>query len=211
MRKNLKKPVIGIINYGMGNLHSVQSAFDKVGYNTKIVNTASMLDSVDAVVLPGVGSFGKGINNLTNSSFIDSLYSNVLVKKKQFLGICLGMQLLASSSNEHGEHKGLDWIPGKVQKITPDDNGFIRLPHVGLNNIDVVSNSNLHKTDDTFYFVHSYHFLPNDKNVVLSTSYYGTDVVASIKKDNITAVQFHPEKSHNNGLNFLSNWCDGIC
>ena len=206
MRKNLKKPVIGIINYGMGNLHSVQSAFDKVGYNTKIVNTASMLDSVDAVVLPGVGSFGKGINNLTNSSFIDSLYSNVLVKKKQFLGICLGMQLLASSSNEHGEHKGLDWIPGKVQKITPDDNGFIRLPHVGWNNIDVVSNSNLHKTDDTFYFVHSYCVNVENNSLVSSFVQHGNNIPSSIGCENIYGVQFHPEKSQKNGLKLLTNF-----
>lgn len=206
-----KKPIIGIIEYGMGNIHSVQSALIHIGYETKVVNTASMLDFVDAIVLPGVGSYGEGIKNLKNSFFIDSLYSNVVAGEKHFLGICLGMQLLSSSGDEHGKHEGLGWVPGVMKKIVPDSNIPIRLPHVGWNNIDIMAESNLHKKNDTFYFVHNYHFLPDDRSVVLSTTYYGTNIVASIKKNNITAVQFHPEKSHNNGLNFLRNWCNDIC
>ncbi len=197
---------VTIIDYGMGNLRSVANAFIAIGAKVIISDSPQDLHNADYIVLPGVGSFSKGMKNLRDRGWIGVLEDEILVKKKPFLGVCLGMQLLATMGTEHGRHEGFGWIPGTVEKFT--DSG-LPVPHIGWNDVQFSNTKGLFTgLGDTqvFYFVHSYVFRPEDPTIISGRCFYGEDFVASIEADNIYAAQFHPEKSHKAGLTVLNNF-----
>ena len=200
---------IAIIDYEMGNLRSVANAFDAIGYGASIVQNPNDLSQFSHIVLPGVGAFGDGMKNLRSSGWIDVLEREIIEKRKPFLGICLGMQLLATMGTEHGLYEGLNWISGTVKKIESND-PQIRVPHVGWNDVLFLKKSGLYKdleNSQAFYFVHSYVFDVKDKSSVVSgLTSHGIEFISSIEKDNIYATQFHPEKSQKIGLKVLENF-----
>jgi len=194
-----------IIDYGMGNTASVKKAFNKLGAETLISADPKEIHLATHIVLPGVGAFPDGIRNLKEGGLAETLNKKILEEKIPFLGICLGMQLIAEKSFEFGAHDGLGWIKGDVRKL--EVNG-LRLPHVGWDNIEVSPDEQMFQgiTDFNFYFVHSYHLICGEKNVVTSVCQYGEKFLASLRKDNIWATQFHPEKSQTSGLRLLENF-----
>jgi len=207
--------MIGIIDYGMGNLRSVYNAFRSLGREATIANTPEQLRDARGIVLPGVGAFGDGMHNLREWGFVEELDAQVLRGGKPFLGLCLGMQLLATTGFEHGENSGLNWIQGKVERIKfPKGNEKLRIPHIGWNEVRFQKKDGLYAglgESQSFYFVHSFVFKPNDPSVVSGVCDYGVDLVASVEFDNIRATQFHPEKSHKAGLAVLHNWSEELC
>ncbi len=198
--------MIKIIDYGMGNLRSVQKAFEKLGYEAEITNDQDEILAARGVVLPGVGAFQDAMNNLREADLIDTI-KGVIAKGTPFLGICLGLHLLFSESEEFGKNRGLDIIEGKV-KAFPKGLG-LKVPHIGWNQLKIKGGSKLYQgleDDDFQYFVHSYYVEPADQGVIATTTDYGIEFVSSIVKDNIYAVQFHPEKSSDKGLQILNNF-----
>lgn len=198
--------MIAIIDYGMGNVASVQKALNFLNIKSIITNDHDVIRNSSSILLPGVGSFSQGMENLEQRGLVDLLTEEVLTTKKPFLGICLGMQLIFEKGNEPHECKGLGWIEGEVVKFELQN---LNVPHMGWNNIEV-KNDKYYKmlpTND-FYFIHSYHAVPTSKKDVSATVHYGFDVVASVQKDNIFATQFHPEKSQTAGLSILKNFFD---
>lgn len=200
--------LVGVVDTGIGNIQSVVNAFETIGASVHMIDRPAALEAVTHVVLPGVGAFAHGIGRLRERGFVPVLERVVLEQRKPFLGICLGMQLLATRSFEHGVHEGLGWIPGDVRRLTPSDSS-LRVPHVGWNDVRVVTpcafTRGLH-TEPTCYFVHSYHLVPQRREDVLAVCDYGGEVVAAVARDNIIGVQFHPEKSLRDGLHLLSNF-----
>lgn len=190
-----------IIDYEMGNVASVQKALNYLNIPNEITNNHEQISSADVIILPGVGSFEKGMQNLHRLNLIQVLTDQVIHRKKAFLGICLGMQLIATTGYEPVKTPGLNWIEGEVIKIP--QNGK-RIPHMGWNEITVVNDryfGNLPGRD--FYFIHSYHFKVSDRKLVSSIVNYTDTLVASVQKDNIFATQFHPEKSQKTGIALL--------
>lgn len=201
-----------IIDYGMGNLRSVANAFEAIGCIVAISTAPEDLRIADGIVLPGVGAFGDGMKNLQSTGWIDSLEKEVRQNRKPFLGICLGMQLLAATGTEFGVYKGLSWIPGIVKKL-PSENPKIRVPHIGWNEVHFKKKDGLYAgLGDTqaFYFVHSYMLVPENPTIVSGICSYGVNFVASIETENIFATQFHPEKSHKIGLAVLKNFLNQV-
>tara|TARA_Y100000034_G_C6890205_1_gene409390 strand:+ start:1163 stop:1765 length:603 start_codon:yes stop_codon:yes gene_type:complete len=199
--------MIVIIDYGLGNLSSVLNALNEIGEEAFISNRIEDIERADKIILPGVGAFNDGMKNLINLGLDKCLYEQVIIKKKKFLGICLGMQLIAEEGFENQNTKGLGWIKGSVKKL--EVNG-LKLPHIGWNNIQF-TNSKLFKEieqDTDVYFVHSFHFICNDKENIAATCSYGDTFTAAIQKGNIYATQFHPEKSHKHGLKILKNFIE---
>lgn len=202
-----------IVDYGMGNLQSVANAFRALGCLPTISQNPVDLRSADRIVLPGVGAFGDGMNGLRVKGWVEALDEEVRHKHKRFLGLCLGMQLLGTSSTEHGLHSGLDWIPGTVERIRSTD-ATIRVPHIGWNDVRIVLKSGLYSgmgDCQTFYFVHSYAFHPNDGAVMSGLCWHGMEFCASIERENIWATQYHPEKSQKAGLKVLRNFLETGC
>ena len=201
--------MVVIIDYGMGNTNSVLKAFRRINVDAFVSADPDSLHEATKIVLPGVGAFGKAMENLKKGGFIQSLNNNVLTKKKNFLGICLGMQLTAQMSSEMGENKGFSWLEdSSVSKFS--FNKDLKIPHIGWNEVYFNSANPLFKNiknGSDFYFVHSYHYNCADF-YVSSTCFYGYDFISSIHKGNIYAVQFHPEKSQEVGLQLLKNFCD---
>src|SRR3989338_251368 len=197
---------IVIINYRMGNVASVQKGFKKIGAETILSHEKNDIENADYLVLPGVGAFGDGMKNLKELGLIEILNNRVLHEKTPFLGICLGMQLLATTGYEFAETPGLGWIKGKVIKLSVPEK--FRLPHVGWDDIEIKRDTLLLQNipGQNFYFVHSYHLAPYDASVVTSICTYGQDLAATIEKGNIYATQFHPEKSQTSGLMVLKNF-----
>ena len=203
---------IAVINYGMGNLSSIFNALKAVGASPIVVFEAEKLEDVDGIVLPGVGAFSEGMKHLKERGWIERLEVEVIERKKPFLGICLGMQLLATYSMEYGRHDGLNWIPGSVE-LLKKRSLEIRLPHVGWNDVSLKQGSVLYNgigDFECFYFVHSFAFQPEESSVVTGTCEYGDEFVASIEKGNIMATQFHPEKSHHAGLAVMRNFIEAV-
>jgi len=196
--------MVAIIDYGMGNVASVQKALNFLKIDSCITADFDKIESATHIVLPGVGSFLQGMKNLKESGLADFLTEQVIDKKKKFLGVCLGMQLVAETSEEPYQNSGLGWVKGKVVKIEDTE---ISIPHMGWNNI-TVCNDTFYKDlpSKDFYFIHSYHFVPTLPAVIAATVNYGKDYVASIQQDNIFATQFHPEKSQLAGLNVLKSF-----
>lgn len=200
--------MIAIIDYGMGNLLSVKKAFEKVGFEARVVQDKEEIKQAEKLVLPGVGAFGDCIENLKRlglkSSIIDFINSG-----RPYLGICLGLQILFSESEEFGSKKGLDLIPGKVLRFPSDMK--LKIPHIGWNSISIRERAPvLEKIADGtyFYFVHSYYVVPEDDAVVSTTTEYGITFVSGLWKENIYAFQFHPEKSQASGLRILKAFGD---
>ncbi len=201
--------MIVVISYGMGNAGSVAHALDYLGGDYVISGDRNDLKTADAVIFPGVGSFPAAMENLKQLDLLEELHRQVMVNRKPFFGICLGMQLLASDSTEGGHHTGLGWIDGHVTTLAGRG---LRVPHVGWNNVQLTQQSVLFERIDSpahFYFDHSFH-LQCDRSLCLATSEFGETLTAAIQQDNIFATQFHPEKSQRNGLKMLRNFLDYI-
>ncbi|GAB6136831.1 imidazole glycerol phosphate synthase subunit HisH [Halanaerobaculum tunisiense] len=198
--------MIKIIDYGMGNLKNVAKGFAQVGYEAEITRDPQEILSAEGVVLPGVGAFGDAMDNLQKLKLVEPL-QEVVKQGTPLLGICLGLQLLFTTSEEFGSTKGLDIISGQVKKF-PADLG-LKIPHIGWNQLELNQETKLYnKLDDGIfqYFVHSYYVKPEDEEVIATTTDYGMEFVSSIAQDNIYAVQFHPEKSSQDGLQILKNF-----
>ena len=204
---------VAIVDYGAGNLRSAEKALAAAaGESARVIVTADpdAVRKADRVVLPGVGAFAdckRGLDALPG--MVEALEQAVLKQGKPFLGICVGMQLMASVGVEFGEHKGLDWIKGKVVVLDPADPA-LRIPQMGWNNLQLTEVAHpalsATKSGDHAYFVHSYHFVAERLQDVLATVEYGGPVTAIIGRDNLLGVQFHPEKSQQAGLNFLASF-----
>jgi len=203
--------MIAIVDYGMGNLRSVQKGFERVGCAAVVTADPNVVLEADRIVLPGVGAFPDCMRNLEEGGFIEPLL-RVIREGRPFLGICLGLQLLFTESDEFGTHRGLDVIPGRVVRF-PDgmaEGGEkLKIPHMGWNQLAVSRRPPLLAGIDegsNFYFVHSFHVVPEDTAVVATTTSYGIDFCSAVWKDNIVATQFHPEKSQEKGLRILKNF-----
>lgn len=191
----------------MGNVGSVKNAFASLGEEAVISRSPEVIESASHIVLPGVGSFKKGMENLREFGLVNVLRKEVLDKKKLFLGLCLGMQLLSDEGDEGGATSGLGWISGKVKKLSADGDK-LKIPHVGWNDVLPKKESKLFDgvSNNVFYFVHSFHFIPKDSSVVAGTTEYGESIVSAVEKENIFGAQFHPEKSQSVGLDFFNNF-----
>ncbi|MAJ43842.1 MAG: imidazole glycerol phosphate synthase subunit HisH [Candidatus Marinimicrobia bacterium] len=201
-------PKIVIIDYGMGNLRSVQKKFNKVNVNIEVSNDPNTIFEADKLILPGVGHFANGIEKLKEYGIWDTLNRKVLIDKTPILGICLGMQLMAKQSEE-GNVKGLGWFDAEIIKFRVNDKLKYKVPHMGWNNILINKESYILKgvsETNMFYFVHSFHINCNNKEDILTTTKYEYNFTSSIKKNNIYGTQFHPEKSHDCGQQILSNF-----
>lgn len=199
--------MIVVVDYGLGNLFSVAKAFEMVGAQVKISSDPEEIKQAERLVLPGIGAFGDGIDYLSKNGLDKILSTEVMVNKKPFLGICLGMQLLADIGYEYGEHKGLSWVKGQVRKLKVS--GDLKVPHVGWNDVVRVGKSPMFegiKDSADFYFVHSYQLICDESDDVVAATVYGETVTAAIQKNNIFATQFHPEKSQEVGLKLLENF-----
>ena len=206
--------MIGVIDYGAGNLRSVLNAFRALGQTPVVIQKPSELVQASGVVLPGVGAFGKGMEKLKQMGLIEALNEAAVVQKKPFLGICLGLQFLASVSREQGEHKGLGWLNGTVEAIVPSSSRH-RIPHMGWNNLALERTTPLFEgvsETPTFFFVHSYELVleRDESRFVTCTCDHGTKIISSVQKENIFGVQFHPEKSQADGLCVLKNFVNLI-
>lgn len=199
---------VAIINYGMGNLGSVRRAFEEIGAEPIIANHPSSLYEVDRVVLPGVGAFADGMAHLSHSGWIDALNDVVTAQGKPLLGICLGMQMLATAGYEGGLTQGLSMIPGQVRRL--EDLGCkLRIPHVGWNEVRCQKDDALFEgipDASDFYFVHSYVFVPQVAESLIAIVPYGNDVAAAVRRGNVFGCQFHPEKSSKVGRQLLKNF-----
>ena len=203
MKKKIK---IGLIDYGINNILSVYNAFQRLDCDIQVIKDHEKEINCDGLILPGVGSFGEAMNNLNTSGLSDLIKEETLNKKTPFLGICLGMQLMADDSTELNYNKGLSLIEGNIKKI--DTKNLYRIPHMGWNNITLSKNSDLFNkitNNSNFYFVHSYHYLCDEKYIIGKVD-YGSKLTAAIQKDNIFGVQFHPERSQRVGFDLLQNF-----
>ncbi len=198
---------IAIIKYGMGNVSSVQKSLKKLGYDSIITDDHIEIRQADLIILPGVGSFQAGMENLQKSGLADFLTQEVVEKGKPFIGICLGMQLLATLGNEPCKCNGLGWIDGEVKKIKSK----LRIPHLGWNNVQITDNKkDFYREFDNldYYFIHSYHFVVRDSKDATLMVTYDFPMVAALQENNIYAMQFHPEKSQDAGMRLLKKIID---
>ena len=203
---------VTIVDYNSGNISSVINSFTEVAkgtVNLEVTSDLNKIKSSDKVVLPGQGSFKSCIDALNRiNGLTDTLDEFVINKKKPLFGICVGLQMFADVGYEETETKGLGWITGKVSKID-NKNGKYKLPHIGWNQINIVKDSKIFKNIENnshMYFVHSYEFIPEDKNVISATTDYSSNIVCSVEKENIFGTQFHPEKSDKLGLKIINNF-----
>lgn len=206
--------MITIVDYGMGNLRSVEKGFEKVGFSAQITDDPRNIATAERLVLPGVGAFRDCMSNLREGGFIDPI-KEFVASGRPFLGICLGLQLLFSTSEEFGNYAGMGIIPGSVKRFSaqmPDDEGeegqTLKVPHMGWNQIthrDIPLFKGV-KQGSFVYFVHSYYVRPDDSEAVAATTDYGVEFCSAICRDNVMATQFHPEKSQQVGLTMLKNF-----
>jgi glutamine amidotransferase len=200
--------MIGIVDYGVGNLASVRNAFDQLGYDAKVCSAPAKLSDFERVILPGVGSFRMAMEVL-NSTGWSSALRLFAFSGKPMLGICLGMQLLFDIGDEHGPAAGLGLIPGRVVRLSPTPPN--RVPHVGWNNLVKIKPHPLFrgvKPQVDFYFVHSYHCVLEDSEAATATCDFGGEFVAAVAKHNVAGMQFHPEKSQPSGMRILENFAE---
>jgi imidazole glycerol-phosphate synthase subunit HisH len=203
---------VAIVDYNSGNISSVINSFKEVvkdKINIIVTSDLNKIKSSDKIVLPGQGSFKSCVDALNGiDGLTETLNEFAINNKKPILGICVGLQMFADTGFEEIETKGLGWISGKVSKIDNQNNKY-KLPHIGWNEINIVKESKIFKdikNNSHMYFVHSYEFIPDDKNVIFATTNYSSKIVCSVEKENIFGTQFHPEKSDKNGLKIISNF-----
>jgi len=203
---------VTIVDYNSGNISSVINSFNEVAkdkVNIKVTSDLNKIKSSDKIVLPGQGSFKSCVDALNSiNGLVDCLNEFAINNKKPLLGICVGLQMFANVGYEEIETKGLGWIQGSVSKIN-NQNGKYKLPHIGWNQINFVKESKIFKdieNNSHMYFVHSYEFVPKDKNVISATTDYSSSIVCAIEKENIFGTQFHPEKSEKTGLKIIDNF-----
>lgn len=203
--------MIAIVEYGMGNVRSLRNAFEYLGEDVIVTADEDQLDEADRIVLPGVGAFGDAMAAIRARGLEPVLQRQARTLNKPVLGVCLGMQLIANSSDEHGEHHGLGWIDADVRRL--DVAHPLKVPHVGWNSIDFPPDDWLFRgikpSEANFYFVHSFHMVCHHAGDLIATANYGGGVTAVVRSGNVTATQFHPEKSQDNGLTLLRNWVQG--
>lgn len=202
--------MIAIVDYGMGNLRSVHKAFETVGHTATVTRDPMVIDRASHVVLPGVGAFGDCMSNLTRYGLINPL-RRCIQQGKPFLGVCLGLQVLFTESEEFGAHPGLNVLPGIVRRLPRDcpSGETLKIPHMGWNSLVIRQPNPLLsgvQPDSYVYFVHSYYVEPADPNVISTTTDYGIPFTSGVWKDNIFATQFHPEKSQAVGLRIFRNF-----
>ncbi len=203
--------MIAIIDYGMGNLRSVQKGFEKLGFAAVVTADPKRLLEADKVVLPGVGAFADCMRNLEQGGFVEPIL-RVIREGRPFLGICLGLQLLFTESEEFGLHRGLDVIPGRVVRFADgmeEAGEELKVPHMGWNQLSFKRRPPLFaglEEGTNVYFVHSFFVKPEDEGVIATTTIYGIEFCSSVWKDNVVATQFHPEKSQEKGLMMLKNF-----
>lgn len=201
--------MIAIIDYGLGNLRSIEKAFERQKVHAVITNDIDLINKAEKLVLPGVGHFESGMKNLIDFGLVNILNKKVLEEKVLILGICLGMQLMTDFSEE-GNCSGLGWIRAKTTRFNLNKiNSSLKIPHMGWNNINIMKNCSIMsgiESDALFYFVHSYFVTCDNDSEVLTNTIYGHEFHSGFKKDNIIGFQFHPEKSHDAGLQILRNF-----
>ena len=203
---------VTIVDYNSGNISSVINSFKEVAKENIQIEVTSNLDKIkssDKIVLPGQGSFKSCVDSLNGiDGLVDTLNKITIINKKPLLGICVGFQMFADVGYEETETQGLGWISGEVSKID-NQNGKFKLPHIGWNELNIVKDSQIFKNiknKSHMYFVHSYEFIPKDKNVISATTDYSSSIVCSVEKENIFGTQFHPEKSDKEGLKIIDNF-----
>lgn len=207
---------VAIVDYGSGNLRSAAKAFERAARESEsaadivVTSQPAVVLAADRVVLPGVGAFADCMGGLVAlGGMVDALYTSAIVKARPFLGICVGMQLMATIGREHGEHSGLGWIEGEVAALKPND-PTLKIPHMGWNNVRLKQPDHPLfagiETGQHAYFVHSYAFRPQDRADILADTDYGGAVVAAVGRDNLAGTQFHPEKSQALGLRLIANF-----
>ena len=201
--------MITIIDYGLGNIRAFVNVYDRLNIKTKVAHRAEDLKDVTKIILPGVGAFDYAMSQLNASGMRDELEKQVLENKIPIVGICVGMQMLAKSSDE-GILPGLGWINGEVKLFDSTTISYkTRLPHMGWNSIDPINANPLmdgFNNESRFYFLHSYYFYCSKTENIISTTNYGITYASAVNKDNIYGIQFHPEKSHSNGIQLLHNF-----
>jgi glutamine amidotransferase len=203
--------MITIIDYGSGNIKAIANIYEKLKVDFRIASNPNQVKGAKKIFLPGVGAFDETMSKLDKTGFRGVLDMEVLENKIPIIGICVGMQILAETSEE-GKNKGLGYIKGKVKRIAKDTIlQKPKLPHMGWNSIEVTKENQLFKNVDPglgFYFLHSYYFECDDPKDILSTTNYGTAFASSVQKENVYGIQFHPEKSHRNGLKLMNNFAN---
>ena len=204
--------MIIIIDYGMGNLRSIYKALKRLEIEAKISANVHDIEAADRLILPGVGHFGRGMQNLRDMGLLEVLTRKVIEEKTPILGICLGMQLFCKSSEEGGS-EGLGWLNAETVRFDVQDKSQYKVPHVGWNSLAFRKEQPLFsglQNQDLFYFVHSYHLVCHEDENVLSSTTYDYPFVSAVQKDNIFGTQFHPEKSRRIGLRILRNFSEGV-
>jgi glutamine amidotransferase len=202
--------MIAVVDYGAGNVKSVVNALELIKQKPIVTRDPDELTRASAIILPGVGAFGDCMNKIRKYNLVEPLEEIILKEKKPFLGICIGMQILAEKGLEKGEHEGLAWVRGTVKKMVPNEKKY-RIPHMGWNDITYNKKCLLFNEitqAPAFYFVHSYHLEVDgpDADAVVATCWHGMHVTVAVQKDNIFGVQFHPEKSQEEGIKLLKNF-----
>lgn len=200
--------MIAIIDYGMGNVRSLANAVEFTGHDAVITSDTQVIGDSRKIILPGVGAFGDAMSALRSRGLDEILYREVMEKKKPMLGICLGLQLLGKSSEEHGYHEGLGWIDADVVRFNSGQT--LKIPHIGWNDIEIADPdplfAGLKENERVFYFVHSFYMKCRKESDVSACCEYGIQFAAAIRHENIVATQFHPEKSQDNGIHLLGNF-----
>jgi len=201
--------MIAIVDYGMGNVRSVMNALAWIGEDAEVTDDPRALDDADRLILPGVGAFGDAMENLRRRGLVEALHRQVQEKGKPFLAVCLGLQLLAKTSTEHGAHEGLGWLDADVVRFDVGDRA-LKIPHMGWNDVapdqEHALFTGLRRDQFVFYFVHSFHIVCRNAGDVAATCTYGRPFTAAVGRDNVFATQFHPEKSQDSGIQILTNF-----
>lgn len=198
-----------IINYGIGNLNSIKNMFSRIGFEALITSNIKDIEKSSKIILPGIGNFDHCIKSLKSKEFFSTLEKKVMIDRTPLLGICIGFQMLFNKSEE-GTESGLGWIEGEITKLRLPENSNLKIPHIGWADVSVKNDDNLFKNikEPRFYFVHSYCLSDIKNGYATSVANYGNDFVASVRKENIFGVQFHPEKSHKFGMQLLKNFAE---
>ncbi len=201
--------MIGIINYGLGNIQAIATVYKRLNIECMVITQGAQCDEADRLILPGVGSFDYAMQKFRHSEVYNAVEESVMQRKKPVLGVCVGMQMLADSSEE-GKEKGLGWIPGRVLKLVSNDPVRVKLPHMGWNNAVPVPGNPLFRglENSYFYFVHSYYYEPADAADSIATAVYTKTFSCAVNRGNVYGVQFHPEKSHEFGMTLLKNFSE---